>query len=250
VSRTRVPGLALGVALAAATVTGCAGDDPGRLDVLAAASLTEVFDGLAQEYEAGHPGTEVAISFGSSTDLAGAAADGAPGQVLATADAESMRLAVDAGVTAAEPVPFAANELALAIAPGNPRRIAGLRDLPGTTWIRCADEAPCGRVAVELLARAGVADEPASLEEDVRSTLDKVVAGEADAGLVWASDAAAAGDRVTTVPVEGAASAPTTYWIAPLRGAGEEARRWIRLVTSPRGRAALTEAGFSLPEQP
>ena len=260
-SRTRVPRRSgvrgparlltvLAVALPVAATGACAGDDPERLDVLAAASLTDVFGELASDFEDEHPGTEVEVSFGSSTDLAGAAADGAPGEVLATADEASMRLAVEAGATAADPVPFATNELVLVTAPGNPRDLDGLADLAGTTWVRCADEVPCGRVAARLLDAAGVDAEPASLEEDVRSTLDKVVAGEADAGLVWASDAAAAGGRVATVPVEGATSAPTTYWIAPLRGAGADARRWVRLVTSPAGRTALDRAGFTLPESP
>lgn len=250
--RTRALARALATALTAVAVTsGCTGaaDDSGRLDVLAAASLTDAFGTLATEFEDRHQGTEVELSFGSSTDLAGAAADGAPGDVLATADEASMELAVEAGVTAADPVPFAVNELVLVTAPGNPRGVDGLADLAGTTWVRCADEVPCGRAAVELLAAAAVRAEPASLEEDVRATLDKVAAGEADAGLVWASDAVAAGDAVAATPLAGTDRAGTTYWIAPLRGADDPAREWVRLVTSPDGRAALREAGFALPEE-
>ena len=86
--------------------------------------------------------------------------------------------------------------LVLVTGPGNPLGIESLDDLEGTSWVRCADEAPCGRVAVEVLDAAGVTAEPVSLEDDVRATLDKVTSGEVDAGLVYATDAVAAGDAV------------------------------------------------------
>ena len=81
----------------------------------------------------------------------------------------------------------------------NPAGIESLDDLEGATWVRCADEAPCGKVAAAVLADNGITAEPASLEEDVRATLDKVVSGEADAGLVYATDAVAAGDDVVAI---------------------------------------------------
>jgi molybdate transport system substrate-binding protein len=132
---------------------------------------------------------------------------------------------------------------------GNPAGIESLDDLERATWVRCADEVPCGRVAGAVLEVNGVSAEPASLEEDVRSTLDKVVSGEADAGLVYASDAVAAGDDVETVEIPGAEEELTTYFTTTLEQSEDAdlARAWVDLVTSEDGQAALTEAGFTLP---
>jgi molybdate transport system substrate-binding protein len=252
-----------GVLLLALTLSACgggtgsgdggadAGSDGGgeqsALTVLAAASLTDVFTDLKQEFEADR-GVAVTFSFGSSTDLAAQAADGAPGDVLATADTTSMAVARDAGVTG-EVSDFATNVLVLVTRPGNPLHITSLDDLDGTTWVRCADEAPCGRVAAQVLDAAGVTAEPASLEDDVRATLDKVTSGEADAGLVYATDALAAGDAVTTVRVPEAADAPTTYDVATLEQAGDDdlAQAWVDLLLSEDGRRILDDAGFTVP---
>jgi len=232
-------------------LTGCGGGDEGadkaELTVLAASSLTDVYEELAPGFEEEHD-ADVTFSFGSSTDLAEQAADGAPGDVLSTADEASMQAAEDAGVTG-EVVEFATNAMVIVTPAGNPAGIESLDDLAGATWVRCADEVPCGRVAQAVLADNGVTAEPASLEEDVRATLDKVVSGEADAGLVYASDAVAAGDDVETVEIPGAEQELTTYVTATLEQSGEAdlAQEWVDLVTSEQGRAALTEAGFSLP---
>ncbi len=219
------------------------------VQVLAAASLTEVFTGLAEDFEADHAGVEVELVLGSSTDLAEMAADGAPGDVLATADEASMQVAVDAGVTSSDPAVFAENRLVLVTAPGNPDGIDSLDDLADVTWVRCADDVPCGRVALSLLDGAGVSAEPVSLEVDVKATLEKVTAGEVDAGLVYASDAVSAGDAVEVVPIQGADDVPAVYHVAPLAQSGDAdlATGWVELVRSDEGRAALDAAGFSAP---
>lgn len=235
--------------LLAPGLAACGGDDEQTLQVLAAASLTEAYTALARDYELDHPDVEVELVLGSSTDLVETVADGAPGDVLATADETSMQVAVDAGVTAASPQVFAFNELVIVTAPGNPGRVRSLDDLADLDWVRCADEVPCGRIAVTLLGLAGVTSEPVSLEVDVKATLEKVSAGEADAGLVYASDAATAGRTVATVPIEGAAEVPAVYYVAPLARAGDSdlAKDWIDLVNSAAGRDVLDEAGFSTP---
>lgn len=230
-------------------LAGC-GEEERTLRVLAASSLTDAFTDFAATFEADHPGVDVQLSFGSSTDLAEQAADGAPGDVLATADQESMAVAEDAGV-ARDSVRFATNHLVIVTPPGNPERIESLSDLAGLTWVRCADEVPCGRAATRLFEAAGIHDppEPASLEEDARSTLDKVLAGEADAAIVYASDSAAAGDGVTTVEVPAADRAASSYFIAVLSQADEPelAEEFWDDVQLDHGRAALAEAGFGLP---
>lgn len=256
----RAPARALLAALLLLPSAGCGGDgeggaggggggEPGgaEITVLAASSLTDVFEELATGFEQDHDAT-VTFSFGSSTDLAEQAADGAPGDVLATADDASMGVAEDAGVTG-DVVEFASNVLVLVTPPDNPAGITGLDDLDGSTWVRCADDVPCGRVALAVLDDAGVTAEPASLEEDVRSTLDKVTSGEVDAGLVYATDAVAAGDAVKAIEIPGAGQEPTSYFTTTLSQADDEelAQAWVDLVTSDAGRAALTEAGFTLP---
>ena len=256
-TRPRPRRLATGVVLlaVAATLAACGDDDPtssggdgDSLTVLAASSLTDVFTARGEQFEADHDGVDVEFSFGSSTDLAEQAADGAPGDVLATADETAMTVAEDAGVVT-DPATFATNVLVIVTPPDNPAGITTLADLEGDTWVRCADDVPCGRVALAVLEAAGVDAEPASLEEDVRSTLDKVISGEADAGLVYASDAVAAGDDVTTIPIAGAEDELTTYFIGALDQSGDSdlAGDWLDLVTGPDGQAALTEAGFALP---
>ena len=240
---------ALPILLLVLPLAACGGDSATEpeLTVLAASSLTDVYQELATGFEEDNQ-AEVSFSFGSSTDLAEQAADGAPGDVLSTADETSMKAAEDAGVTG-EVVEFATNVIVIVTPAGNPAGIESLDDLEGATWVRCADEVPCGRVAGAVLEVNGVSAEPASLEEDVRSTLDKVVSGEADAGLVYASDAVAAGDDVETVEIPGAEEELTTYFTTTLEQSEDAdlARAWVDLVTSEDGQAALTEAGFTLP---
>lgn len=233
--------------LATALPLAACGDDRPTLQVLAAASLTDVFGELGQQYGDEHD-VDVDVSFGSSTSLAEQAADGAPGDVLATADADAMRVATEADA-ATDAAVFATNLIVIVTRPGNPAGVDGLADLAGTTWVRCADQVPCGRAADAVLADAGVTAEPASLEEDVRATLEKVTSGEADAGLVYASDAAAAGDDVATVDVPEAADHANSYLVAPLTQASdaELAAGFVELVTGPEGRAALADAGFEVP---
>jgi molybdate transport system substrate-binding protein len=231
-------------------LAGCAGDaqgDGGELTVLAAASLTDAYQDLAEQFRREHD-VDVTFSFGSSTDLAAQAADGAPGDVLSTADETSIQVARDAGV-AGEVTTFAGNVLVIVTPPGNPAGIESLDDLDGVTWVRCADEVPCGRVAQTLLEDHSVSAEPASLEDDVRATLDKVTSGEADAGLVYASDAVAAGDDVARVEIAGAEEQLTSYFITTLEQSEDAdlAQDWVDLVTSAEGQQALGDAGFTLP---
>jgi molybdate transport system substrate-binding protein len=229
-------------------LAGCSDDEHTTLDVLAAASLSDVFTDLGKQFETDHHDVDVDFSFGSSTDLAEQAADGAPGDVLATADATAMSVAEDAGVVT-DPATFATNVLVIVTPPDNPAGITSLEDLDGATWVRCADDVPCGRIAIAVLDDAGVDAQPASLEEDVRATLDKVVSGEADAGLVYASDAVAAGDEVTAIPIAGAEAELTSYLIGALDQSEDPdlAQEWVDLVTGPEGQAALTDAGFGSP---
>lgn len=233
-------------ALAPAACSG-AGEEPG-LTVLAAASLTGPFQQLAVEFEERHD-VRVTLSFDSSATLAQQTVEGAPADVLATADEATMDDAVAGGATAAAPTRFALNELVLAVPAGNPADVEALGDLGGSAWVRCVDTAPCGRLAGRVLAGAGVAAEPVSLETDVRAVLTKVVTGEAEAGLVYATDAAAAGDQVDSFPLGSARRHRTAYLAAPLAQAADVswAEAWVDLLESDAGRRVLARAGFVLP---
>jgi molybdate transport system substrate-binding protein len=235
----------------AGSLTACNGSSSGKteLHVLAASSLTTIFTDFQTKFEAAHPDVDVQLDFGSSTDLAQQAADGAPGDVLATADQDSMTIAQKGGVTTTTPKNFATNVLVLVTAPGNPDHITSLADLSGKTWVRCDPTAPCGKVADTVLSAQHVTAKPASLEPDARSTLEQVTSGNADAGLVYASDAKSAGSSVTTVPIPGADKAKAVYYIAALKQTGDAtaAQQWINLVDSAQGQAEFAADGFGKP---
>ncbi len=253
--RLRRPAPALGLAAAVAGMllagAGCtpSGGEPGRsLTVVAAASLTEPFTRLASTFEEEHPGVDVVTGFDSSATIAAQVSAGAPADVVATADPRTMQLMVDAGSLAGVPVTFARNELVLVVPSGNPAGVAAVADLDRAEvdYVACTDAAPCGALADEVLAAAGVTRPPRSREVDVKAVLTKVVLDEADAGLVYASDAAAADDAVEVVPLPHGTMARTRYLAAPVDGAASPdlAREWLRLLLSPAGRRALTDAGF------
>lgn len=254
---------ALALTLLLLPLSSCGGDDDEQvLTVLAAASLTEAFTELADTFEGEHDGVKVRLSFGSSTTLADQAGQGAPGDVLATADETSMAIAEKADVLADDPLIFAANEMVLVVPADNPAGIRTYDDLlkGGVDWLRCADDVPCGRAATRLIDlnpsrdvlgaidRDAPLGDPASLEVDVKSVLAKVTSGEADAGFVYATDARAAGDDVHVIEVPHSADVLTSYYIAALDQAddGDLAAEFVELVHSAEGRDALTQAGFSI----
>lgn len=235
---------------AAPLVAGCgsAGGGPtDTLDVLAAASLTQAFEDLAEQFEEEHPGLQVQLVLESSTTLATQVVEGAPADVLATADEKSMQLALDAG-SASDAERFATNELVLVTPRHNPAGIRSISDLddPEVAYVACAPTAPCGAVAAELLAANEVSAEPRSLEVDVKAVLAKVVADEADAGLVYASDAWAARDQVTKHPVPGSEQQLNPYLITVVGQSDDVdlAEEWVELVLSGAGQDVLADAGF------
>lgn len=248
---SRLPAVALLLALTACG-SGDAGEpgDPGgddrTLTVLAAASLTGAFDDLAEIFEDAHPGVEVRLSLDSSATLAQQVIAGAPADVLATADLRTMTIAADGDALADDPRTFATNTLVLVTPADDPAGITAFADITGTAYVTCAESAPCGAIARDLLAANGIESPPVSREVDVRAVLTKVVLGEADAGLVYATDAAAAGDEVRTLPVPGAPALRTEYPIALLAAAPAEdlGRAWVDLVRSAEGQQVLARHGF------
>lgn len=226
-----------------------AGDE--TVTILAAASLSEAFGELGGRLERARPGLTVRFSFAASSTLAAQVTEGAPADVLATADERTMGIAAQAGALAGKPVVFARNTLVIAVPTGNPAGVASSADLarPGVKVALCAPPVPCGAAAARALDAAGLEVTPVTWERDVKAVLAKVMLGEVDAGLVYSTDARAAGERVVTIPFPEAALARNPYLIAIVKGAPHPgaARAFVELVVSDTGRAVLAEAGFDAP---
>lgn len=220
----------------------------GTVTVFAAASLKESFTTLGETFEKAHPGTKVTFSFGGSDSLAASITGGAPADVFASASPKTMKIVTDAGDTSGTPVTFVRNQLEIATLPGNPDRIASLKDLTDTALkvVLCAEEVPCGAAARKALDASGLKLTPVSYEQDVKAALTKVELKEADAAVVYRTDVRAADDKVEGVDFPESAGAVNAYPIARLEDAGNAAGAdaFIDLVRSAEGRKVLTDAGF------
>lgn len=223
----------------------------GELTVFAAASLTDAFEAAAERFEQAHPDVSVAFNFASSSTLATQIMDGAPADVFASANQTQMDVVEDAGLVAGESTDFAGNSVQIAVESGNPKAIDGLQDLArdDLTVVLAAEEVPAGEYAREALDAQGIEVAPASLETDVRAVLSRVALGEADAGVVYASDIASAGEQVEGVDIPPDENVPATYPIATLTDAPNPAvaDAFIEHVTSDDGQELLSEFGFSSP---
>ncbi|MDO8120300.1 molybdate ABC transporter substrate-binding protein [Isoptericola sp. b490] len=248
--RTRAAALVAVLVVGALAGCGASTTPHTEVTVLAAASLTDVFGSLAHTFEADHPGTTVRLSFAGSSSLVAQALAGAPADVLATADTATMQRAVDADAVR-NPAIFADNSVEIAVPPGNPAHVTGLADLadPTRTVALCAPQVPCGAAARATFAAAGLTAAPDTLEQDVRAVLTKVELGEVDAGIVYRTDVAAAGDRVQGIRVPADVAATNDYPIAVLTHAAHPdlAAAFLALVRSSTGAAVLRSAGFGTP---
>jgi molybdate transport system substrate-binding protein len=244
----------LASALLGPAVSGCSSAHPATarhltVRVLAASSLTGVFTTLAKRYEALHPGTTVALSFGASSTLAQQVVQGAPADVLATASQSTMDTVTRAGLTAHPPTIFAVNRLEIAVPAGNPGQVRGLADFdnPRLRTVLCAKEVPCGSTALAALAAAGVTPHPVSYAIDVKAALSTVVSREADAALVYRTDVLASGDRVEGIELPKTSNASTNYPITVLKSPVDGAQGFVDLTLSTEGRGLLRHAGFETP---
>ena len=223
----------------------------GTVNVFAAASLTESFTELGEAFEKQHPGTKVVFNFGGSDSLAAGITSGAPADVFASASPKTMKVVTDADAASGTPATFVRNRLEIATLPGNPDKIASLKDLTGSgpKVVLCDKSVPCGAAAQKALDASKLKLTPVSYEEDVKSALNKVVLKEADAALVYKTDVKAAGDKVEGVEFPEAADAVNDYPITLLKDAphAEVGRAFIELVRSAGGQRVLTEAGFTAP---
>ena len=222
----------------------------GDLTIYAAASLGTAFDELAELFEQRHPSLEVLpIVYDGSSTLATQLIEGAPADVFASADEKNMQKVIDAGL-ADSPELFATNTLVIAVPIGNPGAVTGLESLadPALTVVLCAPEVPCGAASQTLLSNAAVTVTPSSLEQNVTAVLTKVAAGEADAGLVYATDVLDNPD-VESLDAEGAANVVNRYPVTMLTDAAnpDAAAAFVAFVLSRDGQAVLARRGFGAP---
>jgi len=224
---------------------------PRTLTVAAAASLQGAFSDIAGLFEDAHEGVAVELAFAGSSSLVAQLAEGAPGDVFASADEDNMRKAADAGLVGGAPVVFARNTLRIVTPPGNPAGIGALADIarPGVDLVVCAAQVPCGAATAAVAREAGLTLAPASEEQSVTDVLARVASGEADAGLVYVTDAEAEGDAVHSVPFDEAADIVSAYPIVPLADAAEPdlAADFVAFVTGDEGQAVLASYGFLAP---
>ncbi|MER7379740.1 molybdate ABC transporter substrate-binding protein [Streptomyces lanatus] len=223
----------------------------GDVTVFAAASLKESFEALGKQFEKEHPGTKVTFSFGGSDSLAASITGGAPADVFASASPKTMKIVTDAGDATGTPATFVRNELEIATLPGNPDKIASLKDLTksGLKVVLCDKEVPCGGAAQKALDASKLKLAPVSYEQDVKAALTKVELKEADAAVVYKTDVHAAGDKVEGVEFPESADAINDYPITVLKDTknAEAAKAFIALVRSAEGQKVLSEAGFLKP---
>lgn len=223
----------------------------GTVTVFAAASLQESFRALGKEFEKAHPGTKVTFSFGGSDSLAASITGGAPADVFAAASPKTMKIVTDKGDAAGAPATFVRNQLEIATLPGNPDKVASLKDLtePGLKVVLCDKEVPCGAAAQKALDAGGLTLTPVSYEQDVKAALTKVELKEADAAVVYKTDVHAAGGKVEGVEFPESADAVNDYPIVQLKNTqnAAAARAFIALVRSAEGQKVLTGAGFLKP---
>ncbi|MER7668494.1 molybdate ABC transporter substrate-binding protein [Kitasatospora sp. NPDC096128] len=243
---------------AATGATGATGTDgatapkaKGAITVFAAASLKETFTELGKKFEAANPGTKVTFNFGGSSALATSINSGAPADVFAAASPATMKTVTDAGGASGRPTTFVRNTLAIAVPKGNPKHLAGLKDLTGSgvKVALCAKEVPCGAAALTALKAAGVDLTPVTLEQDVKGALTKVELGEVDASLVYKTDVQADAAKIDGVDFPEAAKAVNDYPIAALAKAPNKdgAAAFVAYAQSPEAKQVLTAAGFQAP---
>lgn len=238
----------------AASLSACTTGGSSTVTVLAAASLVDGFEELADAYEARTPGVEVRLAVAGSQQLATQVLEGAPADVFASADQRQMARVVEAGLAAQDPDVFAQNDLAIVVPEGNPQGIGGLEDLadPSLAVVLAAPEVPAGRYARQVVDGAGVEVEPVSLEADVRSVLAKVALGEADAGIVYTSDVVASDAAVDRVDLPAEHQVVADYPIAALEDGpnptgGDD---FVAFVHSDDALAILAGFGFRVGSEP
>ena len=233
---------------ASASASGGAGKATGKVTVLAAASLQGAFEEIEKTVEKDNPGLDVTFDFQGSQDLVASLAGGDSADVLATANNSTMKTAAEQKLVGNQ-TEFATNVLTLIVPKGNPKKITGLdSSLDGTNLVICAPEVPCGEATKKLAEAQGITLKPVSEEQKVTDVRGKVESGEADAGIVYTTDAAAAKDKADKIDIPDGGVVnhyPIAQTAEPENPAG--AQVFIDAVTGKAGQEILAKHGFGKP---
>jgi molybdate transport system substrate-binding protein len=227
--------------------------------VFAAASLTDAFKEIGAAFERGHPGTKVSFSFASSSLLRTQIEQGAPADVFASADPEQMEPLVRSAKVR-DPAPFARNRLVVVMPAANPGHVRQLRDLArhGLRLVMTAGQVPVGRYTRQVLARMSAPEalgagfqqqvlaNVVSQEANVRALLAKVELGEADAAIVYASDAVAADGKVRMIQIPARFNQIAVYPVGVVAGSAvsQQASAFVQFLRSRPARSILKRYGF------
>ncbi len=250
----RIVGVLLACFCAMSTVAPAAAVSPlkGEITVSAAASLADSFTALAKAFRAANPKVKVRLNFGSSSTLVAQIQSGAPSDVIAAADLASVEELVTSGHVDIAPRVFALNSMAIAVKPGNPKKVKSIRDLSRLNTIAmCGKAVPCGVYASTVLARAAVTVRESNITRgmDAKATLGAVVTGDADAAIVYRTDVIAAGKTIHVVDIVSSSNVSAMYGIASIRGSknGSLAKAFVDFVLSEQGWKILKGFGFQKP---
>ena len=233
---------------AASSASSSAPQVSGSIKVSAAASLTEAFNDLQTTLKSEQPGLTVTYNFGGSGTLVAQIKQGAPVDVIATADTDTMKQLTDANLVDT-PVTFANNKLEILVQPGNPKQIKGLSDLGRSDVVYVTPDptaAPAGKYAAQALSKAGVTTNPVSKEPDVKSAVAKVTSGEADATIVYTTDVTAAGSKGEGVVIPDDQNIVAVYPIAVVKATQNQAaaQAFVDAVVHGSGQDALQKHRF------
>ena len=258
----RIRRLASLTALFALACVGCSGASPSdsqssesnvTLDVYAAASLNDAFSEIATLFHEANPDVRVVLNFAGSATLAQQVREGAPADIVALADAGKMnQLGETRDIDISSVTEFARNSLTIVVERGNPKGISTLSDLAAGDIITvlCDIAQPCGANAEAVLKKMNVTLSPASRESNVNGVVQKVSSGEADAGIVYVTDAQAHDDTLDSVAIPTEANVTNSYPIAIVSDISptelQAAEKFISFVAN-KGSEVLTRLGFAKP---
>ena len=232
------------------------------LSIFAAASLTDAFTEIGKIFEAANPGVKVSFNFAGSQALRTQIEEGAPADVFASANKTEMdALVTDAFVTQGTPQVFLTNKLVVILPGNNTAGLMKLEDLarPGIKLVLAAEEVPVGKYARQALDQMNgqfgtdfkgkVLASVVSNEDNVKQVVAKVQLGEADAGIVYTSDAVAA-TELKTIEIPAELNVIAQYPITTLTKSANAdlATTFIEYVLSPNGQSVLQKWGFAPPE--
>ena len=222
------------------------------ITVSAAASLVNVYTEIGKQIEKANPSIKVRFNFASSSSLVSQIQSGAPTDVFAAADLTSFDKLLTSGNVVKTPKVFARNSMQLVVKPGNPLGIASIADLNKASVVSlCAKTAPCGAYAATVLSRYGVVISESKITRgvDATATLNAVSTGDADAGIVYATDALSAKKSVATISIPAGKNVKAMYGIGVVRGSknSKQAEAFISFVLSPAGQKVLNTFGFLEP---